>query len=138
MKRIICFAILGLLTFTGCKKEPSLAELLCGEWRGSELAADAGIYVGFAADGTFELYQKLESEGFELRRGRWTLAGDLLSGTYNDGEPWAASYKASVNGDKLTLVSQEEGSETGIYSKCTIPDGIRTGCTVVVKSRSRF
>ena len=96
MKRIIFIAILGLLAFTGCKKEPFLAELLCGEWRGSELSVDAGIYIRFAADGTFELYQKMGTEGFELRRGNWALAGDILSGTYNDGEPWAASYKASV------------------------------------------
>lgn len=138
MKRIIFIAILGLLAFTGCKKEPSLAELLCGEWRGSELSVDAGIYIRFAADGTFELYQKMGTEGFELRRGNWALAGDILSGTYNDGEPWAASYKASVNDDKLTLVSQKEGAETGVYSRCTIPGGIKTGCTVVVKSHYLF
>ena len=128
--------MLTLVALTGCEKHSgsSQASPLCGEWRGYDLSADAGIYICFTADGTFELYQKLASETFELRRGTWTLAGDILSGKYNDEEPWAASYKAVINGDTLTLTSQKEGEETNIYRKCEIPEHIKESSTVIVKS----
>ena len=93
-----------------------------------------GIYISFASDGTFELYQKLSSEGFELRRGKWTLDGNVLSGTYNDGEAWAAAYTVTVTGDVLTMVSQNEGAETGVYQKCEIPGYIKESSSVIVKS----
>lgn len=138
MKRLIYIAIFALVAFAGCQKEnskePTLEQKIQGEWRGSEISVDAAIYLSIKADGTFELYQKLSSEGFELRRGTWTLEGDILSGTYNDGESWAASYKVSA-GSTLTLVSQAEGAETSVYIPCTIPDEIKSNCTVVVRSR---
>ena len=73
---------------------------------------------------------------FELRRGTWTLTGNVLSGKYNDGEAWAADYNVSVDGDKLTMTSQNEGAETSIYVRCSIPSVIKEGSTVVVKSMS--
>ena len=95
---------------------------------------DAADVIFFKNDGTFELYQKMSSEGFELRRGTWTLDGDILSGAYNDGEAWAASYKVSA-GSTLTLVSQAEGGETNVYIPCAIPEEIKRNCTIVVRSR---
>lgn len=138
MKRFIYTAIFALAAFAGCQKEnskePTLEEKIQGEWRGSEISVDAAIYLSIKADGTFELYQRLASEEFELRRGTWTLEGDILSGAYNDGEPWAASYKVSAD-STLTLVSQAEGAETSVYIRCTIPVEVMRNCTVVVKSR---
>lgn len=127
---------MALAALTGCKKDeaPSLSGQICGEWRGSELAAEVGIYISFASDGTFELYQKLSSEGFELRRGKWTLAGNVLSGTYNDGEEWASAYSVTVTGNALTLISQSESAETGVYQKCEIPGYIKESSSVIVKS----
>ena len=128
------------MALTGCKKEdqPTLKDKICGEWRGVELTADAGIYISFSSNGTFELYQKLDSEGFELRRGHWSLDGDVISGTYNDQEAWATSYKVSVVGESLTLVAQDGTEETNVYVKTTIPDGVKENCSVVVKSYSSF
>lgn len=139
MKKIILITLFTVVGLAACEKtsttpEIPLSESLCGEWRGNGLSVDAGIYIDFNSDGTFELYQKMASEGFELRRGRWTLDGDILSGTYNDLEAWASSYKASISGDSLTLVVQGEGSETNVYSRVEIPAYIRENCTVVVKS----
>ena len=136
MKRIIYIAILALTALAGCKKDeaPSLSKKICGEWRGSEISADAGIYISFASDGTFELYQKLSGEGFELRRGTWTLQGDILSGKYNDDEPWVTSYKVTGADNVLTLVAQDESAETNVYQKCEIPEYIKESSTVVVKS----
>lgn len=131
--------MLTLLTIAGCKKEEpvlTLSQKLCAEWRGNELSIDAAIYMKFASDGTFELYQKMSSEEFELRRGTWTLTGDILSGKYNDQEAWSTSYKISVENDRLTMVSQDEGSETNIYVRSEIPGYIKENCSVVVRSVS--
>lgn len=138
MKRLIYIAIFALATLAGCQKEnskePTLEQKIQGEWRGSEISVDAAIYISIKADGTFELYQKMTSDEFELRRGTWTLEGDILSGVYNDGEPWATSYKVSA-GSTLTLVSQAEGAETSVYIPCSIPVEVKRNCTVIVRSR---
>lgn len=140
MKRLIYIAIFALAALSGCDKEaskvPTLEQRILGEWRGSEISVDAAIYISIKADGTFELYQKMATEVFELRRGTWTLTGDTLSGAYNDGEPWAASYTVSAD-SVLTLVSLSEGSETSIYIPCSIPEEVKRSCTVIVKSMKR-
>ena len=109
---------------------------ICGVWRGVELTADAGIYINIISNGTFELYQKLDGDRFELRRGQWSLEGDILSGIYNDQEPWATAYKVSVVGNTLTMVAQDGTDETNVYVKTDIPDGVKENCTIVVKSGS--
>ena len=138
MKKLLYMILFALLVIPGCSKPDAekpltLEQKLCNEWRGSELSVDAAVYVSFLADGTFELYQKME-EGFELRRGTWTLTGDVLSGKYNDNEDWAADYTVSVEGNKLTMISRNEGAETSIYVQCAIPSVIKEGSTVIVKS----
>lgn len=139
MKKIILITICTFIGLTACEKKSTtheipLSESICGEWRGTGLSVDAGIYVDFNSDGTFELYQKLTDEEFELRRGTWKIAGNILSGSYNDGEPWACSYQATVSGNALTLVAQSEGSETNVYAKTEIPAYIKENCTIVVRS----
>lgn len=138
MKRLIYITIFALSVLVGCDKEnskvPTLEQRIQGEWRGSEISVDAAIYISIKADGTFELYQKMSSDDFELRRGTWSLKGDILSGRYNDGEAWAASYRVSA-GSVLTLVSQAEGSETSVYIPYVIPEEVKRNCTAVVRSR---
>ena len=125
MKRILYITILALVALTGCKKEDTLAQKLNGEWRGNNLTVEAGIYISFAGDGTFELYQKLDTEGFEHKKGTWSVAGDILSGVYDDGEKWAASYKITLEEDTLTLTAQNESAEINTYIKCEIPAYIK-------------
>ena len=139
MKKYIYLLAVAMIALVGCEKDPGSTDpehtcVVCGQWRGEELSAEVGIYIDFLCNGTFELYQKMASEGFELRRGTWTLDGDILSGAYNDGEAWAASYKVSA-GSTLTLVSQAEGGETNVYIPCAIPEEIKRNCTIVVRSR---
>ena len=125
MKRLIYFAIIALVAVTGCQKEASLGELLCGEWRGSELSVDAGIYIDFNADGSFEMFQKMDKDGFECKSGSYSLTGTTLSGKYNNGEAWSCSYTISISGGVLTMVSQAEGGEVNKYVKTTIPAAVK-------------
>ena len=125
MKRLLYIFTIAVLALTSCQKEnlPTLKEKLCGEWRGVELSADAGIYINFISDGTFELYQKLNGDQFELKRGKWSLDRDILSGIYDDQVPWSTTYKVSVVGNKLTMIAQDGTDETNVYARTTIPEG---------------
>ena len=140
MKKTILYisaAMVALLALSGCRKqpaEPTLAERLCGEWRGHELSVDASIYIGFGSDGTFELYQKMETDRYELRRGTYTVTDDILSGCYNDSEPLTYSYRIAVEEDILTMTAQTEGAETNVYRRMNIPEAVREECETVVRS----
>ena len=125
MKKLLYIFTIAVLALTSCQKEnqPTLKEMICREWRGAELVADAGIYINFISDGTFELYQKLNSDCFELRKGQWSLNGDILSGIYDDQVPWSTTYKVSVAGNRLTMIAQDGTDETNVYARTTIPDG---------------
>ena len=125
MKRLIYFAVIALFAVTGCQKEATIGELLCGEWRGAELSIDAGIYIDFNADGTFEMFQKMEGDNFELKSGSYSVAGTTLSGKYKDGEAWSSAYTISISGGVLTMVSQAEGGEVNKYVKATIPAAVK-------------
>lgn len=135
MKKVLYITMFALAAFVGCEKinpPVTLEQMLRTQWRGSETSVDAAIYMDFMADHTFELYQKLDTDMFELRKGTWTLEGDILSGTYDDGQPWASSYKISIEGTGpiiLTMISLNEGGETNEYQACRIPEGIREVCT---------
>ena len=135
MKKYIYLLAVAIMALVGCEKDAEHTCVVCGQWRGEELSAEAGIYMNFLCNGTFDLYQKLDNGVFELRRGKWHLEAGVLSGTYNDGEAWATSYKTTVSDETLTLVAQSEGSETNRYKKCEIPAAIKDNCKVVVKSR---
>ena len=134
MKKLLYIFTITVLALAGCQKEKTLKENICCEWRGAELSADAGIYINFIANGNFELYQKLNSEYFELKKGQWSLDGNILSGIYDDQEPWSTSYKVSVVGNKLTMIAQDGTNETNVYVKTTIPDGVKESCMTSVKS----
>ena len=119
----------------GSDKQPSLKEQVCGEWHSTEIpTADTDIYISLTEDGKFELYQKAGDGDYRLYRGTWGLEGTLLSGKYNDGEPWAASYDAAVQDKTLTLTSKNDAAEVSTYTACEIPEEVRTGCETVVKS----
>ena len=119
---------------TSCKKEMTLAEKIVGDWHCQATSVDAEIYVTFTTEGTFALYQKIGEGAFRLYNGTYTLAGTVLSGKYNDGSAWGASYEVtSSDSDTLTLTA-EGVVET--YGRVTggIPEEVLASCVTVVKS----
>ena len=119
---------------TSCKKEMTLAEKIVGDWHCQATSVDAEIYVTFTAEGTFALYQKIGEGAFRLYNGTYGLAGSVLSGKYNDGTAWGASYEvASSDSDTLTLTAE---GVTETYGRVTggIPEEVLASCVTVVKS----
>lgn len=137
MKKLL-YILSALLILAGCGKNKdgklSLEEKLCGEWHSTSLTVSGDVYLKFDADKTFEMYQKIGSGAYRLYRGTWNLENDILSGRYNDGEDWAAAYDAAIDGTTLTLTSVNDAAEVTKYSKSTVPEEVKRGCEVVVKS----
>ena len=143
MKKII-FMICTVLLIAGCgnkEEKKNLDELLIGEWHSKSLSISdaytyAGeVYIGFNADKTFDLYQKIGEGAFRLYRGSWNIDGDVLAGKYNDGEEWGTRYQISIDGKTLTMKYSIHDSEvTSVYTSAVIPSEVKIGCEVVVKS----
>ena len=139
MRKLI-YMMAAVLMLAACGKKPdnktelTLEQQLCGEWHSTTLAVDADIYLSFAEDKTFEMYQQITEGAHRLYRGTWNLEGTLLTGKYNDGEDWAAAYDIAIEGDALTLISVNDAAEKSVYKKTAIPEEVKNGCAVVVKS----
>lgn len=120
---------------TPVEPETSLTEQIIGEWHYT--SAEADIYLGLSSDSSFELYQKIGDGRYRLYRGTWNLdeASAKLTGKYNDGEAWGSGYSVSISedGTEMHLVP-DTGSEEHKYISGSIPEEVRTGCEVVVKS----
>lgn len=133
--RKILYAILGAVCLlTSCKKEMTLEEKMVGDWHCPAASVDAEIYVTFAADGTFALYQQIVEGAFRLYNGTWALAGTTLSGKYNDGTPWGADYEVTSDSDDIIVLAAEGVSETYTRLAAGIPEEVLAGCVTVVKS----
>lgn len=154
MKRIIYFIFAAMLLIScggdknegggtteptpgpGTDPEPevTLADLICREWHSTSLPIDADIYIDLKNDFKFELYQQIGEGAYRLYRGTWNVEEDILMGKYNDGENWAASYTVSLDGNKMTLTSKNDAAEVSKYEAKSIPENVKSGCEVVVKS----
>lgn len=141
MKKILLiFAVLALVASCGKneegkKPEIDLEEQLIGQWHSTSISVEGDIYIEFYQEKSFELYQQIGEGAYRLYRGTWNLEGDLLTGKYNDGEDWTAAYKVAIEGDVLTMTSQNDAAETSTYKKSDIPSEVKERCETVVKSR---
>lgn len=139
MRKFI-YIMAALLTLAACGKKPdnktelTLEQQLCGEWHSTSLSIKADIYISFAENKTFEMYQQITEGAHRLYRGTWNLEETLLTGKYNDGEDWAAGYEVSIEGSTLSLTSVNDAAEESLYEKSEIPESVMEGCVVEVKS----
>lgn len=139
MKKTI-YMIIAALAIISCgdrnggkNPELTLEEKLCGEWHSASLPLDGDIYISFASGRTFELYQQIGEGAYRLYRGEWNLEENLLTGKYNDGEDWAASYAISIDGNSLTLTSRNDAAEVSQFTRQDIPESVINGCEIIVK-----
>ena len=140
MKKILYF-MSALMLMVSCGGDKggqqtglTLEQKLCTEWHSTTLSLDADIYISFAENNTFELYQQIVEGAYRLYRGTWNLEEDILTGKYNDGEDWAAAYQISIEGETLTMTSKNDAAEVSVYKKAEIPATVKETSETIVKS----
>lgn len=132
----IMLAVAAVLAFASCvKSEDSIIKELAGDWYYETVEADTPVqvYVSFAKDMTFELYQKVGDGAFRKYTGTYTFDGTLLDGVYSDKAPWKEAKSVTIDGDSLTAVGVKTG-ETITYVRKLVPATVRYHYSDALKS----
>lgn len=132
MRRIFMF-ILSAIALCCCNEKEKPADII-GEWNLTDMeltksvsigAETIDIYISFAADNTFNLWQFIGAGRYEHFSGTWALTEGLLTGKYSDGAEWGNAYTVSCSDDILTMTATVNSSDVYVYTRCTIPDNIK-------------
>ncbi len=129
-------AVAAVLAFASCvKSEDAVVKELAGDWYYETVEADTPVqvYVSFAKDMTFELYQKVGEGAFRKYSGTYTFDGTLLDGVYSDKAPWKEAKTVTIDGDSLTAVGVKTG-ETITYVRKLVPATVRYHYSDALKS----
>jgi hypothetical protein len=132
----IMLAVAAVLAFASCvKSEDAVVKELAGDWYYETVEADTPVqvYVSFAKDMTFELYQKVGDGAFRKFSGTYTFDGTLLDGVYSDKAPWKEAKTVTIDGDSLTAVGVKTG-ETITYVRKLVPATVRYHYSDALKS----
>lgn len=108
---------------------------LSGDWYYETVESDVPVqvYVSFANDMTFQLFQKVGDGAFRRYIGTYTFDGTLLDGVYSDKTEWKEAKTVTIDGDVLTAVGVKTG-ETITYVRKLVPATVRYHYTDAVKS----
>ena len=132
----ILFAAAAILALASCvKSEEALVKKLSGDWYYETVESDVPVqvYVSFANDMTFQLFQKVGDGAFRRYIGTYTFDGTLLDGVYSDKTEWKEAKTVTIDGDVLTAVGVKTG-ETITYVRKLVPATVRYHYTDAVKS----
>lgn len=93
------------------------------------------VYVVFS-EGSFTLYQKHETMlRHYVYNGEFSVSGNILTGKYDDGTLLGGgAYKVEVNGDKLTMTTQNGTDEVTVYKREAVPADVKNSSVPHVKS----
>ncbi len=136
---ILAISVLTLSVSCGKKGDegPVVSDKIVAEWHllsVSGMSSVPQVYVEFAKDLSFELYQKIGEGRYRKYEGTYTVAGDVVSGTYADGVKWGSGYKASFDGEKLVLTAQNVSAEVCTYEKKALSETDKADALLVTKS----
>lgn len=144
MKRTI-YTILAalLLTATGCEKTADrFIETLVGDWHytSEDGPAAEDVWLSLAADGTFEMYQKIGGGPYWHSTGEYTADPDtkILTGVYSDRYPWKYSYKVEAGTGTLQMTAVEIEGHTLTYTREAIPAEVRDKSVPLTKASESF
>ena len=117
--RVLAVCAVAVLLAASCGKKDKLSVVGCWQLESLETRAAVGdvevdIYVSFASDRSFELYQMIGEGRYRRFTGTYTLTGTVIDGTYSDGSKWGSAYDVSVEGKTLTLTSRPSDASSGI------------------------
>ena len=139
MKRILYILSALLLTATSCQEEGNALLLqLAGEWHytAEESGVTEDVWLSFAENGTFEIYQKIGEGPYWHVTGDFTLDPEtaVLTGVYSDRYPWSWSYVIEVSRETLVMTAVELEGYSLTYTKEQIPAEVRDKSLPLTKS----
>lgn len=141
MKKIlyIIAAAAVLLLGTSCQKDSdAMTAKLAADWHytAQENGVTEDVWVSFATDGTFEMFQKVGDGPYWYTQGEYTLDPEtkVLSGVYSDRYPWKYSYKVSISDKTLEMEAVELEGYKLTYAKEAIPAQVREKSLPLTKS----
>lgn len=138
---LLCVAFLSISC--GSKKGadgPQVSSSIIAEWHlvsvsGIASSAVPQVYISFAADGTFEMYQKVGSVmRYRKYDGTYTVSGNVVAGKYKDGETWGSDYAVSFDGELLVMTAKNGSEEVCKYEKKALSPSDKANAEVVTKS----
>ena len=136
--KILSLVLLSLVVFTACNKNKNKGgNAVVGEWHlitWNEEAPEFDVYISFAEDGSFAIYQQVWSLDYELFDGTYSIDGDTLKGSYADGSKWSTDYKFAKSNKTLTLITKGSVEIKSVYESCTIPEEIISEATTTRSS----
>ena len=135
MKKVL-YILAAILLMAACSKDKPVEKGICDQWHSTSLSTDGDVYLSLTKDNKFELYQQIGEGRHRLYRGTYSFENDILTGKYNDGEDWAYSYQVVLADDIMTLTTLDESAQESVFKREAIPDGIKDGSIVIVKSGS--
>lgn len=128
----------ALVSCGGDDKGPVVSDAIVSEWHlvsVSGLNSIPQVYVNFAQDLSFELYQKVGEGRYRKYEGTYTVTGSIVSGKYSDGENWGSDYEASFDeADNLVLTAQNGSEEVCTYKKEALSETDKANAILVTKS----
>lgn len=138
----ILFALSVAFAFVSCggdsgEEGPVVSEAIVAEWHlisVSGISSVPQVYVNFAKDMSFELYQKIGEGRYRKFEGTYSVAGSTVSGKYSDGEKWGSDYAASFEGERLVLTAQNGSEEVCTYEKKALSESDKADAVLVTKS----
>ncbi len=134
MKKILYIFIAAVFALVSCTKDNSMD--VSGEWYGTKIIAKekvADVYLSFSK-GRFIIYQRTgDQTRFYKYEGSYTVAGDVLTGKYDDGTPMA-DYIVMKESDSLILTADNGSDETIVYVSTSIPAEVKDTAVPPVKS----
>ena len=119
-------------------KGPEVSTAIVNEWHLISISGQTSVpevYMNFAQDLSFELYQKIGEGRFRKYDGTYTVTETLVSGVYSDGKEWGSSYEASFDeNENLVLTAQNGSAEVCTYEKKALSDTDKADAILVTKS----
>ncbi len=138
MKKFLMLAVAAfvLLAGTGCEPKEKINPIqagIIGEWQlvswSDGMSDEVEVYAEFKSDMTFVLYQKVQYVYFVKYTGQYLVTDNVVSGTYDDGKAWGASYTVTLsnNGQNIEMVNTMNIDDISIFAKKTIPQEVLNG-----------
>lgn len=142
MKKYFAIFAVALLALVGCEGlnlGGSGSSDIDGQWHIVEWNGEApefDVYIDFNK-GELDIYQQVYTLYYEHFEGTYTTNGNIITGSYADGSSWASGYKYEVDGNNLTLYSQEDQSVVSVYERCEIPQSVIDEATTTRASEAK-